>query len=81
MITPAFAAGFHEDKFFVKGLTKYLTGIFLGKNYKERIGTTWAKISQIKKHNNYLEQAMKKGSTFDVDQAEFHEKEYKIILP
>lgn len=81
MITPAYAAEFHEDNFFVKGLTKYLTGIFLGKNYKERIATTCAKISQIKKHNNYLETAMGNGSTFDIDQAEFHEKEYKIILP
>lgn len=46
MVSLGGCAGFHDDAFFVKGLTCFITGIILGAKYMQSRRTTGAKIIQ-----------------------------------
>ena len=81
MITPAAAEKFHDNAFFATGITKYLSGILLGKNYPESEGTTWAKIIQARKNNPHLMNIANMHDKIVLDRAAFHQTKYKIILP
>lgn len=78
LVMPHHAQSFHDGNFFVTGLTKYLTGIILGKNFAVNTNTAAAMIVQSLKSNPHF----KTGdlSMPDMKRAAFDDDEYKIIM-
>lgn len=81
IVTPALAKGYHDNAFFVKGLTKYITYIFIGKRFPQTEGTTWAKVLQALKNNKSFHGVTNIHHKLDLARAEYHPQEYKIIVP
>lgn len=81
LITPGAVSNFHESAFFVTGLTQFLTGIFLGKQYSQRRAITWAKILHSLKKNENFSNPTDIAERIILGNAEYHDTEYKIIIP
>ena len=81
MVTPAAAESYHDSAFFVKGLTKFLTGIFLGTRYPQRHQTTWARLLQTLKNNVHFPVQTDIINRIEMDKAKYHDTEYRIIMP
>lgn len=81
MVTPAAVASYHNDAFFVTGLTKFVTGIFLGSRYPQRIQTTWARLLQTLKSNIHFPEQTNIINRIEMDKAMYHDTEYRIIMP
>lgn len=81
IVTPAAVESYHNDAFFVTGLTKFVTGIFLGSRYPQRIQTTWARLLQTLKSNIHFPEQTNIINRIEMDKAMYHDTEYRIIMP
>lgn len=77
IVSPFNAKGFRNNDFFVRGLTKYLTGVTMGTKFSQTNALTWALMLQALKNNPTLGGEMIYPR---LTRAAYDSKLYRIIL-